>query len=167
MIEIDGAHWRFSLRLYASEGVAPACIHLQDAHGVDVNVLLVALHAGLRNGRAVAAEEIRLLDEAVREAREIMVVPLRSIRRLLKVEPFGPGSEPVRASVKKAELAAEQFEQLLLARQATAFSAGSADAAAICRCVLRHFDPGVSDDRDSPTAAMIATIAASADACGN
>lgn len=156
MSTIDGPHWRFSLRLYGSEGVSEACLHLQDKHGVDVNVLLLALYAGLADGRRVSSSEIAALNDAVRDQREALVVPLRRIRRLLKDLPFGPGSEALRATVKKAELEAEQFEQMHLARVAAGFPHGaSQDAAGLCALVLRHFDGEASTSGDPASALNI------------
>ena len=37
---------RFALKVYASEGVPPACLLLQERAGVDVNLLLFAAYAG-------------------------------------------------------------------------------------------------------------------------
>src|ERR1700680_2972326 len=42
--------WRFSLRFYRQPGVADACIALQDARGVDVNILLFFLWLGSPGG---------------------------------------------------------------------------------------------------------------------
>ena len=44
--------WRFSLSLYRMDGVPPACIALQDGHGLDVNIMLFALVAGIARTRA-------------------------------------------------------------------------------------------------------------------
>lgn len=143
IFQLDGPHWQFSLKLYARDGVAPACLYLQDAHGVDVNILLIALHAGLEGGRNVGATQIAALDKAVQEQRETLVLPLRTMRGFLKPLPFGAGSELLRTAIKKAELAAEQFEQLCLARQASTFPVGGENGPEeICWRVLEHFDPG-------------------------
>ena len=50
--------WTFSLRIYGQPGVPPACLTLQDEHGVDVNVLLFALYAA-SCGRQLASYSIR------------------------------------------------------------------------------------------------------------
>jgi uncharacterized protein (TIGR02444 family) len=161
MLKLDGPHWQFSLRLYARDGVASACLHLQDAHGVDVNVLLIALHAGLECGRRVDAVGIATLDAAIGSQRKTLVLPLRTMRRLLKPLPFGPDSEPLRSAVKRAELAAEQFEQLCLARNAAALPAGSEhEPDEICWSVIKYFDPLAPRDSCSATGLSIATIAA-------
>lgn len=162
--EISDAHWRYALRVYGSEGVSPACLHLQDTHGVDVNVLLIALYAGLEDGRKVGTEEIGKLDATAKELRETLVLPLRTIRRLLKPMPFGPGSEDLRNQIKKAEIHAEKFEQSRLALEAAAFSHGKAsDAAALCWQVVTFFDPAASDKTHPATAQSIATVAHAAE----
>lgn len=159
MQQLDGPHWQFSLRIYAQEGVPPACLHLQDTHGVDVNVLLLALYAGLRDDRYVGADQVASLDAAIREQRETVVRPLREIRRLLKPHPFGPDSEPLRTAIKKAELVAEQFEQLCLARRAATLPSGHESSPEdICGRVLGHFDPRAPVGEGSETATAIATI---------
>lgn len=163
MLQLDGPHWQFSLQIYGHEGVPPACLHLQDAHGLDVNVLLLALYANLRDGRHVSAEDVASLDAAVREQREAVVRPLRDVRRLLKAQPFGPDSEPLRTAVKKAELVAEQFEQLCLARHAATLPRGVGRAPEdICWRVLWHFDTRASREGESATTAAIATISGAA-----
>src|SRR5580658_7843866 len=75
--------WRFSLRFYRQPGVADACIALQDGCGVDVNILLFLLWlAGER--RQIAAAEARAVCAAVGSWHDEVVVPLRTLRRLLK-----------------------------------------------------------------------------------
>ena len=160
----DGPHWRYALRVYGSEGVSSACVHLQDTHGVDVNVLLVALHAALEDGHAVGREEIAALDAAIAPQRENLVLPIRQIRRFLKPQPYGPGSEALRNAIKKAEILAEQFEQLHLARAASGFPrGGGTDAAEICRTVVTFFDPEAGAATHPVTRQCIETIAAAAE----
>jgi uncharacterized protein (TIGR02444 family) len=118
-LPLAGPHWSFALALYARPGVADACLKLQDALGVDVNVLLFALYAASERGMAFAPEEIAAIDGAVAEWRDEVVVKLRAIRRGLKAGPPpapGPDTEALRDLVKKAELRAEQIEQAVLAQ---------------------------------------------------
>ena len=82
-LEMDGPHWRFSLKVYSGEGVAESCLALQDRHGVDVNVLLVALYAELQQGRKIGQQEIAQLDGAIVELRDRIIRPLREMRRFL------------------------------------------------------------------------------------
>ena len=46
----DSAFWRFSLELYARDGVPAACLALQDREGADVNLVLLALWLGESGG---------------------------------------------------------------------------------------------------------------------
>ena len=110
--------WTFSLRFYALPGVAPACLRCQDEAGADVNLMLYLLwkaHSGIR----VVPAEIESLDAQVRDWREHVVQPLRSVRRYLKSisEPFEDAAK-LRDAIKSAELEAERQEQKALSRQA-------------------------------------------------
>jgi uncharacterized protein (TIGR02444 family) len=110
--------WRFSLHFYRQPGVADACIALQDDCGVDVNLLLFLLWLASQ-GRALAADEIKKLDDTVRSWRELTIVPIRDARRKLKGAPtlVEPGKqEAFRNKVKAVELDAERLQQEALYR---------------------------------------------------
>ncbi len=66
--------WDFSLALYGREGVARACVALQDRRGLDVNILLFCCWAGSR-GRRLDPADLKGLDAAVRPWREAVVRP--------------------------------------------------------------------------------------------
>ena len=57
----DGRFWAFSLEVYGRPGVAPACLALQDRHGLDVNLLLFCCWAASQgvtlDQRTLAAAE--------------------------------------------------------------------------------------------------------------
>jgi uncharacterized protein (TIGR02444 family) len=112
----ESPFWRFSLRFYALDGVAPACLALQDEADVDVNLLLFLLFLA-EEGRAVEAADVRGFDERVAAWRDLVVKPLRTLRRQLKPGippvPHGVG-ERFRDQVKRAELEAERIEQRTL-----------------------------------------------------
>ncbi|MFQ5776287.1 MAG: TIGR02444 family protein [Kiloniellaceae bacterium] len=112
----DHPFWRFSLAVYARDGVAPACLALQERRDLDVNLLLFCCWAGTC-GRALSAAEVARLIESVRPWREGAVRPLRAVRRWLKAQAAAPRdvAEPLRERVKAAELDAEAIEQWLLA----------------------------------------------------
>ncbi|HWU48548.1 MAG TPA: TIGR02444 family protein [Asticcacaulis sp.] len=103
--------WDWALRAYAGEGVAEACLALQDDHGQCVPLLLWAAWRGDAS-QAEAAAQIARDWQAV-------IVPLRDARRRLKTE-VSAGDEAdrlaLRTQVKAAEL---QAEKVLLARLAT------------------------------------------------
>ena len=78
--------WRFSLRFYRQDGVADACITLQEEAGVDVNLLLFLLWHATRK-RSLSASEIAELERWIAPWRNMTVIPLRTMRRALKSPP--------------------------------------------------------------------------------
>lgn len=117
-MNLTGPHWDFALFVYGHDGVAEICLALQDRHGVDVNVLLIALFALSEKGIQLSLTDIGDADAHVRAWRDEVVWPLRQIRRRLKHGPApapSQESEKVRTTVKKAELGAEQIEQAVIA----------------------------------------------------
>lgn len=111
--------WNFSLELYAGEGVAEACLDLQDRRGCDVNVLLFCCWLGASGRPTLTAERLRTILAASEGWQSDVVKPLRAMRRRLKDKAW-PSALPetvdaVRRRVADAELAAEHAEQLTLA----------------------------------------------------
>jgi uncharacterized protein (TIGR02444 family) len=116
----DSPFWRFSLRFYALEDVAPACLALQDEGGADVNVLLFLLYLAEERSLVTAAD-IDRLDATIAPWREEAVKPLRALRRRLKTGIGGiplAAAESFRNQIKKVELEAERLEQAVLEREA-------------------------------------------------
>jgi uncharacterized protein (TIGR02444 family) len=127
--EPGAAFWRFSLSVYGQEGVPDICLALQDAHGVDVNMLLYLLFRAT-GGAALDADEIARLDAALARWRDAVVRPLRGVRRALKGEALAriaADEDRLRQRVKSAELEAERLQQMALARLG-AEMAGTAQA---------------------------------------
>ena len=141
----DHPFWDFSLEIYGSEGVAPACLALQERHGVDVNFLLFCCWLGRAGYGAQGDGRIaRLHDSAVPWHQEV-VRPLRAVRQRLKRD-FAGTPEELRLALWKRlaalEIDAEHVEQLGLAAslgdpgvetldpEAGAGDRGAADAAA-------------------------------------
>jgi uncharacterized protein (TIGR02444 family) len=125
--------WDFSLALYARPGVAPACLALQERHGIDVNALMFCVWLA-ESGRGPAPREA--LDEAfaaVASWHRQVVRTLRPLRQRLKF-----GFEPVdaelvralRSRIQKIEIDAEHVEQLTLAASAAARAPARAGLAA-------------------------------------
>ena len=110
----DGSpFWRFSLRIYRQDGFAPACLALQDGHGVDVNVMLFGLWLASQ-GRMVSQRDFDAIESAVGGWREGAVINLRAARRFLRQPPAGfdmQGAEALRSRVKAVELEAERLQQ--------------------------------------------------------
>ncbi len=105
--------WRFSLAFYRDEGVAQACLELQDACGVDVNLLLFLLWMG-NTQRRLAVGEIRALNDRLSHWRTEVVEPLRTMRRRPRND--APLIESAKAEffrnrVKSLELEAERLQQ--------------------------------------------------------
>jgi uncharacterized protein (TIGR02444 family) len=99
--------WEYSKENYAREGVAEACLSLQDDHGLDVNVLLYAAWLAAE-GRRPDRGHIEALLRDVGPWRERVVEPLRSLRRQWR------DYEPVsllREQLKTLELEAERIQQ--------------------------------------------------------
>ena len=75
--------WRFSLHFYRQPGVSDACIALQDDCGVDVNLLLFLLWLAA-DGQLLSADDVKKLDDKVRDWRNLTIIPIRDMRRKLK-----------------------------------------------------------------------------------
>jgi uncharacterized protein (TIGR02444 family) len=109
--------WDFSVRLYAKPEVAPACLGLQDRHGVDVNALMFCLWLAASGRGPVPRERLEDAFAAVAEWHRDVVRPLRDLRRRLK-QPVGRADHTIalalRARVQKVEIDAEHVEQLTL-----------------------------------------------------
>lgn len=111
--------WNFSLEVYAGEGVAAACLDLQERRGCDVNVLLFCCWLGASGRPTLTAERLRAILKESDPWQAEIVRPLRAVRRLLKDRPW-PAALPetidsTRRKLADAELAAEHAEQLHLA----------------------------------------------------
>jgi uncharacterized protein (TIGR02444 family) len=105
--------WRFSLHFYRHAGVSDACIALQDGCGVDVNLLLFLFWLAA-DRQALAADEVKKLDDSVRDWRNLTIIPIRDARRKLKgaATLVDPGKqEAFRTKVKAIELDAERLQQ--------------------------------------------------------
>ena len=103
--------WRFSLGFYRQPGVGAACIRLQDEAGVDVNMLLYLLwHAALE--RKLTRAEVAAIEQRIAPWRDQVVMPLRTIRRAIKVPPpviAAATVEAYRTKIKNVELEAERL----------------------------------------------------------
>lgn len=110
--------WNFSLRVYGTAGVPPACLRLQEAHGLDVNVVLFCCWLGASGRGALSPAERRAMVEAVGAWHETVVRAVRAVRQRLKggMAPAPPElSEPLRRRIAKIEVDLEHVEQLMLA----------------------------------------------------
>ncbi len=130
--------WDFSLAAYGRPGVAPACLALQDRHGLDVNLLLFCAWCG-GQGRPLARADLERLDAMVAAWRREVVLPLRAARRWMKSQETAPEalSEPLRAEIKRQELEAERIEQEIL--YAEAGEAAGAASPAVAAANMQHY----------------------------
>lgn len=156
MSERDGSFWAFSLEVYGRPGVAPACLALQDRHGLDVNLLLFCCWAA-RQSVALDRRTLAAAEAAVAGWRNQVVKPLRGLRRRLKRESEGFAAADVaalRERVLAVELEAERLEQVrleeLLPSPAESTESGPTLALRALRLYFRleGVDPDDVDDRD-------------------
>lgn len=96
--------WTWAVEQYARPGAADACLHLQDAHGQSVPLLLWALWSA-GEGRA---PDLQAGARAARSWEDEAVGPLRRLRRALKALDADADREAVRDQVKAVELDAER-----------------------------------------------------------
>jgi uncharacterized protein (TIGR02444 family) len=111
-LEFDNEFWRFSLRVYATPGVADECLVLQEMFEIDINLLLFCAWLGASRRVVLTQSDIDRADVAVRDWRERVVQPLRGIRQTLKS--ICGDRVGFRPKVKVIELEAEQMEQAML-----------------------------------------------------
>lgn len=159
----DGSpFWNFSLKFYRDKNVSAACIKLQDQHGIDVNVMLFGMWLASQ-GRALSRENMHEIMDSSETWRIQVVVPLRSVRRILRqpADAAGKGSKAfdhdaaaqLRERVKAVELEAERLQQEALfalkpasgwgeARDAAAAAAQNLDVYA--KAMRAQFDPAAS-----------------------
>jgi uncharacterized protein (TIGR02444 family) len=145
--------WDFTLAIYQKAGVSPACIALQDRHGLDVNFLLMCLFAGTR-GRALGDPEFARLEAAAAPWRQNVIHPLRAVRRWLKEQQLvgKDQSDPLRRGILAREIDSEGMQQRLMESQ-VAIPAGKADVSITCANLVRYLrvarvTPGDADLAD-------------------
>lgn len=112
--------WDWALTAYAAEGVAEACLELQDAAGQNVPLLLWAAWCAAE-GRAPDGEALEAAGDTARAWQDTAIAPLRAVRKALK--PRAPDlddadRDSIRTQVKAVELEAER--RLLAALEALA-----------------------------------------------
>jgi uncharacterized protein (TIGR02444 family) len=111
-LQYDNEFWRFSLAVYCQAEVEQECLALQQALGIDVNLLLFCAWLGAYR-IALSKKEVDSAASAVAAWHDQVVRPLRGVRqqiKTLKRDAF----EDFRTRVKGIELEAEQIEQALL-----------------------------------------------------
>lgn len=134
----DHPFWDFSLAVYGGEGVAQACLDLQDRRGIDVNLLLFCLWCATDRQVAYDTAAFRIILAAAGDWQETVIHPMRAARRRLKAgSPHLPEATTaaLRREVLAAEIACEHGEQLIIVAAAETLpapaSATDAEAAAV------------------------------------
>lgn len=143
----SGDFWAFSLKVYASPGVAEVCLRLQDRHGADVNLLLYAGWIAASGCGALAEEALRALIGRTEVWQAEVVRPLRAVRRGLTARAAEDATvRAFREQVKALELEAERIEQAdlqqvpRLERPGQPASARRHDASTAIACYLAILD---------------------------
>lgn len=150
--------WDFSLEVYMTEGVPPACVVVQENHQIDVNILLFCCWLGASGRGVMTADELGRLKQAVDPWHQRVVRSLRAIRHELKDGmPPAPRdlSDSMRARIAKTEIDCEHVEQLILAgaverpaREAVVGEQRASDAIANIDAYFASLDLAIgADDR--------------------
>ena len=115
MGKADTGFWDFSLTLYGRQGVASACLALQDRFGADVNLLLLGFWRAHRGFPGWAEGEIARAEAAAAPVNAALV-PLRQARRALHtLQEDEPSAGALYGGAKALELKLEQVAQAWLA----------------------------------------------------
>lgn len=158
----DTPFWKFSLAVYAADGVADECLELQERLGLDVNLLLFAAYAGAVEGVRLEPQDVAAAAALVIGWHTGIVRMLRAVRRTLKPmsldekDPLQGSAAALRAQVKAAELDSEKIEQTTLwqwsRRQLDARNRTPRDAAltANLHAMLAHYDAAVAHEAVPP-----------------
>ena len=105
--------WQFSVSIYGKPGIESLLLRLQDDFGADVNMLLCAVWLG-QQGILIHSSQWQALNQVVESWRRECVVPLRSVRRFLKLQ---HDVESLREQLKMLGLEAECYQQALIYQQ--------------------------------------------------
>jgi uncharacterized protein (TIGR02444 family) len=162
----DHPFWDFSISVYSTKGVPPACLELQERHGIDVNVVLFCAWIGA-SGRGVMTEnELSAALDAVSAWNLDVVCAMRAIRRRMKdgIPPIPDARcDALRKVLMKLEVDCEHAEQLALAGavervEDTSKDAGARAADAVANIAAYFARHGAKTD--SADAANLATVLA-------
>ena len=165
-----GCFKQFALKLYDIEGVAAACLYLQNRHVLDVNLVLFAAFIGARRRQTLTTSCLDAARSRVDAWHREVVRPLRAVRRRLKTGPAPAPNElttRLRDKLQQVEIDAEliELDQLaaLIPLDGTDPVPGNPTecATAAIEAVVRTYSTSAPDDSDQRA---IETIAAAAGA---
>jgi uncharacterized protein (TIGR02444 family) len=161
----------FALELYRREGVADACLSLQNRHDLDVNLVLFAAFIGAVRRQELTAADLDQAHHRVDAWHLEVVQPLRAVRQRLKTGPApapGEATTALRGKLARLEIEAEiiELDQLgvLVAQTDSSRSTGSTASAAECAAaaidlVVRTHIGAAPDDQDRESIDLIAAQA--------
>jgi uncharacterized protein (TIGR02444 family) len=159
---------RFALALYGSEGVADACLHLQNRHELDVNLVLFAAFVGAERRQRLTASSLEAARARVDAWHREVVRPLRAVRQRLKTGPAPAPNEitaRLRRRLQQVEIDAEvveldQLGELIPVLEPTPASGGATECAtAAIETVIKSHTHAALDDRDREAIDTIAGAA--------
>lgn len=110
--------WDFSISLYRRDGVADACLALQDRHNLDINFFFFCIWTA-QQGLSTDAPTVELWHSKISDWHNNVVRHLRFLRRALKNNSMGSEMElaqSFRARLQKLEIDAEHIEQITLTK---------------------------------------------------
>lgn len=103
--------WDFSTHLYNQDGVADACLRLQDEFNIDVNLILFCYWYGSCFGKIESHQFQKVIGFSIQWRKQV-VQPLRNVRRWMKQNSQTTGQlDNLRERIKSNELAAEKYQQ--------------------------------------------------------
>ncbi len=162
------------MALYRRDGVPDACLHLQNRHDLDVNLVLFAAFVGADRRQRLTATNLEAARARVDTWHREVVRPLRAVRQRLKNGPPPAPTETtehLRRRLKHVEIEAELIEldelgsffsggALMPGWESEPASGGPAEsAAAAIDSVVRATSHTPTDDRDDRAIGTIADAA--------
>ena len=161
----DHPFWDFSLQVYMTDGVGPACIALQERHQIDVNILMFLLWLAASGRGAVSDADLAAIMTAAGPWHREVVRRVRQVRTRMKGGfPPAPAdlAESLRKRIGKIEVDCEHVEQLMLAasvdRPADSARPAGVRAADAGASIARYFGavgaPLSAEDRAALAAVM-------------
>ena len=141
------AVWQLTLQWYAADGVQPACLALQDRHGIGVSALFALAGAAALGAPTLTTHAMdRALDRAERWQHQV-IEPLRQARRAIRQAApeeatLNTEAEALRKALLQREIAAERLQQALV----------------VGDCLHSTTEPGVNSTLDAEAAIATARI---------
>jgi uncharacterized protein (TIGR02444 family) len=146
------ALWRFSLAFYARPGIAAALLALQERAAGNVNLVLFAMWLGATRVCPLDAGMLSAAEAAIAEIDTAVVLPLRRLRRELKMA-GDPAIRGLRQKILALEITAErQVQHRLAATAATPVRDADGDALAVAEANLALF---LGPEANSPEASIL------------